>query len=122
MLSPLIPDTRHPKWSIVVKLLEIIASPRARKIAGRLKISGVNNFLISIKVLILADLFERDISRLVSEVKRRRRTRAASCGASEAPPHDNGTMLANAFPKPNVHARCPNRSEKLSMSSLFAVI
>jgi hypothetical protein len=37
MLSPLIPDIRHPKWAIVVKLLEIIASPKARKIAGRLK-------------------------------------------------------------------------------------
>ena len=68
MLSPLIPDIRHPKWAIVVKLLEIIASPKARKIAGRLKISDVNNFLTSIKVLILADLFERDISRLVSEI------------------------------------------------------
>ena len=28
----------------------------------------MNNFLTSIKVLILADLFERDISRLVSEI------------------------------------------------------
>lgn len=44
MLSPLIPDIRHPKWIIVVKILEIIASPRARKIAGGLKISDVNNF------------------------------------------------------------------------------
>jgi hypothetical protein len=68
MLSPLIPDIRHPKWAIVVKLLEIIASPRACKIAGRLKISNTNNFLTSIKVLILSDLFERDISRLVSEI------------------------------------------------------
>jgi hypothetical protein len=68
MLSPLIPDIRHPKWAIVVKLLEIIASPRASKIAGRLKIYDVNNFLVSIKVLILSDLFERDISKLVSEI------------------------------------------------------
>ena len=68
MLSPLIPDIRHPKWAIVVKLLEIIASPRACKIAGRLKISDTNNFLLSIKVLILSDLFERDISRLISEI------------------------------------------------------
>ena len=68
MLSPLIPDIRHPKWAIVVKILEIIASPRARKIAGRLKISDVNNFLIAIKVLVLSDLFERDISRPVSEI------------------------------------------------------
>jgi len=28
-----------------------------------------------------------------SQVKRRRRTRAASCGASEAPPHEAGTKL-----------------------------
>ncbi|MCJ7445327.1 MAG: hypothetical protein MUO26_12530 [Methanotrichaceae archaeon] len=64
MLSPLIPDTKHPKWIIVAKILEIIGSPRARKIAGRLKIYDVNNFLLSIKVLFLSDLFERDISRL----------------------------------------------------------
>jgi hypothetical protein len=68
MLSPLIPDIKHPKWNIVAKLLEIIASPRARKIAGRLEISDVNNFLLSIKVLILSDLFERDVSKLVSEI------------------------------------------------------
>ncbi|NMB86190.1 MAG: hypothetical protein A4E44_02225 [Methanosaeta sp. PtaB.Bin018] len=58
MLSPLIPDIKHPKWNVVVKLLELIALPRAHKIAGRLKISDVNNFLTSIKVLILADLSE----------------------------------------------------------------
>ncbi|WP_367358312.1 hypothetical protein [Methanothrix sp.] len=68
MLSPLIPDIRHPKWIIVVKLLEIIASPRANKIAGRLKTYDKDKFLLSIKVLILSDLFERDISRLVSEI------------------------------------------------------
>jgi hypothetical protein len=68
MLSPLIPDIRHPKWAIVLKILEIVASPRARKIAGRLKIYDKRNFLLSIKVLILSDLFERDISNLVSEI------------------------------------------------------
>ena len=68
MLSPLIPDIRHPKWAIVIKILEIIASPRASKIAGRLKIYDKNNFLLSIKILILSDLFERDISNLVSEI------------------------------------------------------
>jgi len=68
MLSPLIPDIRHPKWAIVAKLLEIIASPRTHKIAGRLKISNVNNFIMAIKVLVLSDLFERGISRLVSEI------------------------------------------------------
>ena len=68
MLSPLIPDIRHPKWAIVLKILEIVASPRARKIAGRLKIYDKSNFLLSIKVLVLSDLFERDISNLVSEI------------------------------------------------------
>ena len=68
MLSPLIPDIRHPKWAIVLKILEIVASPRARKIAGRLKIYDKSNFLLSIKVLTLSDLFERDISKLVSEI------------------------------------------------------
>ena len=68
MLSPLIPDIKHPKWIIIVKLLEIIGSSRSRKIAGRLKISDVNNFLLSIKILILSDLFERDLSKVVSEI------------------------------------------------------
>ena len=68
MLSPLIPDIKHPKWIIVGKILEIIASPRARKIAGRLKISDIDNFLLSIKLLVLSDLFERDISNLISEI------------------------------------------------------
>ena len=77
MLSPLIPDIKHPKWIIVSKLLEIIGSPRARKIAGRLKISDINNFLLAIKVLIVSDLFERDISKLVSEVKQRTPQQAA---------------------------------------------
>lgn len=68
MLSPLIPDIKHPKWIIVIKILEIIASPRAKKIAGRLKISDIDNFLLSIKLLVLSDLFERDISNLISEI------------------------------------------------------
>jgi Transposase DDE domain len=46
----------------------IIASPRASKIAVRLKIYDINNFLLSIKILILSDLFERDISKLVAEI------------------------------------------------------
>ncbi len=68
MLSPLIPDIKHPKWIIVSKILEIIASPRAKKIASRLKISDMDNFLLSIKLLVLSDLFERDISNLISEI------------------------------------------------------
>lgn len=68
MLSPLIPDIKHPKWIIAIKILEIIASPRAKKLAGRLKISDTDNFLLSIKLLVLSDLFERDISNLISEI------------------------------------------------------
>jgi hypothetical protein len=68
ILSPLIPDIRHPKWIIAVKILEIIASPRAEKIAGRLKISDIDNFLLSIKLLVLSDMFERDMSNLISEI------------------------------------------------------
>ncbi len=68
MLSPLIPDIKHPKWIIAIKILEIIASPRAKKIAGRLKISDIDNFLLSIKLLVLSDLFERNISNLISEI------------------------------------------------------
>jgi hypothetical protein len=37
MLDPLNPDIRLLKWAIVAKLLEIIGSPRASKIACRLK-------------------------------------------------------------------------------------
>jgi hypothetical protein len=68
MLSPLIPDIKHPKWIIAIKILEIIGSARAKKIAGRLKISDIDNFLLSIKLLVLSDLFERDISNLISEI------------------------------------------------------
>lgn len=68
MLSPLIPDIKHPKWIIAIKILEIIASPRARKIAGRLKISDIDDFILSIKLLVLSDLFERNMSNLISEI------------------------------------------------------
>ena len=68
MLSPLIPDDKHPKWIIVLKILEIIGSPRARKIAVRLKIYDVDNFLLAIKIIILSNLFERYISGIVSEI------------------------------------------------------
>ncbi|VVB64464.1 Uncharacterised protein [uncultured archaeon] len=69
MLYPLIPDDKHPKWIIVLKILEIIGSHRSRKIAVRLKISDVDNFLLVIKILILSNLFERDISGIISEIK-----------------------------------------------------
>jgi hypothetical protein len=65
VLSPLIPDIKHPKWIIAIKILEIIASPRAEKIAARLKISDIDNFLFSIKLLVLSDLFERDVTSII---------------------------------------------------------
>lgn len=68
MLSPLIPDIKHPKWIIAIKILEIIASPRAEKIAARLKISDIDNFLFSIKLLVLSDLFERDVTSIIYEI------------------------------------------------------
>jgi hypothetical protein len=68
MLSPLIPDIKHPKWIIAFKILEIIGSPRAKKVASKLKIYDIDNFLLGIKILVLSDLFEREISNLVSEI------------------------------------------------------
>lgn len=68
MLSPLIPDDKHPKWIIVLKILEIIGSHRSRKIAVRLKISDIDNFLLAIKIIVLSNLFERDISGIISEI------------------------------------------------------
>ncbi len=68
MLSPLIPDDKHPKWIIVLKILEIIGSRRARRIASKLKIYDIDNFLLAIKIIVLSSLFERDISYIVSEI------------------------------------------------------
>jgi hypothetical protein len=68
MLSPLIPNDKHPKWIMTLKILEIIGSPRARKVASRLKIYDIDNFIISIKVIILSSLFERDISSVLTEI------------------------------------------------------
>jgi len=36
----------------------------------------------------------RHSEKAFGQVKRRRRTRAASCGASKAPPHEGGTRLS----------------------------
>ena len=68
VLSPLIPDIKHPKWIIAIKILETIASPRAKRIASRLKIYDIDNLLLSIKLLVLSDLFERDVSGLIYEI------------------------------------------------------
>lgn len=68
MLSPLIPDTRHPKWIIAQNVLECVDSKRAIKIASRLKIKDIHNFIIAMKILIISSLFERDISNVISEI------------------------------------------------------
>lgn len=68
MKAPLIFDINHPKWSIVLKILQIMSSAHARKIAKRLEIYDANNFLLLIKLLELADLFEMNLSSLISEI------------------------------------------------------
>jgi len=68
MLSPLIPNDKHPKWIVVLKILEIIGSRRARKIASKLKVYDIDDFILAIKIIILSSLFERDISYIVSEI------------------------------------------------------
>jgi len=68
MLSPLIPNYKHPKWIVVLKILEIIGSKRSRKIASKLKIYDIDNFILAIKIIVLSSLFERDISSIVSEI------------------------------------------------------
>jgi hypothetical protein len=68
MLSPLIPNDKHPKWILVFKILEIIGSPRARKIVSKLKIRDIDNFIVAIKIIVLSSLFERDISSIVLEI------------------------------------------------------
>jgi len=51
----------------------------------------------AITLAAISDLPSRKIGGKASArvVKRRRRTRAASCGASEAPPHEDGTKLTD---------------------------
>lgn len=68
MLSPLIPNDKHPKWIVVLKILEIIGSRRSRKIASKLKVYDIDNFILVIKIIVLSSLFERDISYVVSEI------------------------------------------------------
>jgi hypothetical protein len=68
MLSPLIPDIRHPKWIIAQNVLECVDSKRAVKVAGRLKIRDIDYFITFMKVLLVSSLFERDVSNVVSEI------------------------------------------------------
>jgi hypothetical protein len=51
-------------------------------------------------------------------VKLRRGTRAASCGASEAPPYEAGTVVQRYKPKLNTYAlypRCKHRGITIKM-------
>ena len=68
MLFPLIPNDKHPKWIVVLKILEIIGSHRSRKIASKLKIYDIDNFILAIEIIILSSLFERDISSVILEI------------------------------------------------------
>ena len=68
MLSPLIPDIKHQKWIIAKNVLECVDSKHAVKVAGRLKINDINNFIISIKILLISSMFERDISNVIAEI------------------------------------------------------
>ncbi len=68
MKIPLIPDLSNPKWLIVQQILKIIDSKRSQKIASRLKIQGISIFTDCIKILILADTFEKDYSYVISEI------------------------------------------------------
>lgn len=68
MQSPLIPDIKHPKWIVANKILEIIDSNRSRKMASKLKIYDVSYFIVIMKIIVLSNLFERDVSSLISEI------------------------------------------------------
>ena len=52
---------------LYLKYLKLSDHP-SRKIAVRLKIYDVDNFLLAIKIIVLSNLFERDISGIVSEI------------------------------------------------------
>ncbi len=68
MKIPLIPDLSNPKWLIIQQILKTIGSNRSQKIASRLKIKDVPIFIDCIKILILADTFEKDYSYVISEI------------------------------------------------------
>ena len=68
MQIPLIPDLSNPKWLIVQQILKIIDSKKSQKIASRLKIQDISIFIDCIKILILADTFEKDYSYVISEI------------------------------------------------------
>ena len=69
MKSPLIPDSENPKWIIAKFILEAIGSGRAKKTTSRLKIPDVERFIDIMKIIMIADLFERVYSDFISELK-----------------------------------------------------
>ena len=69
MKSPLIPDLESPKWVIAQFILKAIGSRRAKKTASRLKIPDVERFIDIMKVIVIADLFERAYSDFISELE-----------------------------------------------------
>lgn len=68
MNIPLIPDLSNPKWLIIQQILKTIGSKRSQKIASRLKIQDIPIFIDCIKILVLADTFEKDYSYVISEI------------------------------------------------------
>jgi Transposase DDE domain len=68
MNIPLIPDLSNPKWLIIQQILKTIGSKRSQKIASRLKIQDISIFIDCIKILVLADTFEKDYSYVISEI------------------------------------------------------
>jgi len=69
MKPPLIPDSENPKWIIAQFILKAIGSGRAKKTASRLKIADVERFIDIMKVIVIADLFERAYSDFISELE-----------------------------------------------------
>ena len=67
--SPLIQDSESPKWVIAKFILKAIGSGRAKKTASRLKIPDVERFICIIKVIMIADLFERAYYDFILELK-----------------------------------------------------
>ncbi|MHC1635337.1 MAG: hypothetical protein ACXQTS_01760 [Candidatus Methanospirareceae archaeon] len=65
----LIPDSENPKWIIAQFILKAIGSGRAKKTASRLKIADVERFIDIMKVIVIADLFERAYSDFISELE-----------------------------------------------------
>ncbi len=82
------------------KTCEIIGENFARNFGIKFGIKG-DRLTRAVRILVILSGRERLIISHVAgsfevgerAVKRRRRTRAASCGASEAPPHEAGTKL-----------------------------